>query len=161
MAASTRALTPTHSGPFGSALDTPPTGVNVKSLAPLSNAALRRSPSPRSPKAMSPAVSPNPASRPEADSRQLPATTSSAVEATSLAKDAATKISTPIAVVAKSVTIPENGTVPNAQTSPASLSSMASVDLKSAPPTTAPAPTAAAVVVGGDLRFTENLQKRE
>jgi hypothetical protein len=90
---------------------------------------------------MSPRPSPNRVTRPEADSRQLPATTTSA-EATSNAKDAAataTKISTPLATIAKSISVPENGTVPNAQTSPASLSSLGSVDPKSTPTTTAPA----------------------
>src|ERR1700761_7301403 len=139
MAASTRALTPTHSGPFGNSLDASTAGVNVKSLAPLSNSVLRRSPSPRSPKAMSPGASPSPATRPEAESRQLPATTvGQAAEATSIAKAAATKISTPLASALKTITVPENGTIPNAQTSPMSVSSLGSADPKYTPTVTAP-----------------------
>jgi hypothetical protein len=145
MAASTRALTPTHSGPFGSVLDNPPpTGVNVnvKSLQPLSNTTLRRSPSPRP---MASRISPPPttSTRPEPDQRQPPATTSAAADVTNLAKDAAAKISSPLAAIAKSVSIPDNAVVPNAQTSPTSLFSIASLDSKTA---TATAPATSAVL---------------
>jgi C2H2 type zinc finger protein len=139
MAASTRALTPTHTGPFGSVLENPP---SVKSLQPLSNTTIRRSPSPRSPRLMASRISPPPSTstRPESDPKQLPAATGAPPpDVTSLAKDATAKISSPLAAIVKSVSIHDNASVPNAQTSPTSVSSLTSLDAKPATTTTAPA----------------------
>jgi len=145
MAASTRALTPTHSGRFGNVLDTTP---SVRSLAPLSHS-LRRSASPRSPKAMSPRLSPSTQPLPRSDTESRPftatattaitTTTAAAAEAASIVRDAATKLSTPLAEAIKEINASGNTSSSNAQTSPTSISSLTSIDAKAAPTATAPA----------------------
>jgi hypothetical protein len=101
MAASTRALTPTQAGPFGSTLEPNPT----KSLAPLSGT-LHRSPSPRSPKAVSPRISPG-AQLTHADEAADPKHLS-AEETARLAKEATSRLSRPMEELAKSLTASEN-----------------------------------------------------
>lgn len=134
MAASARALTPTHSGPFG--IDTQSAAVSAKSLTPLINSALAASHAP----SMSPLLSSN--TQPKPDDKSLSATSgaAAAAEAASLARDAATKISTPLADAAKAMSLAENGSVSTLQTSPTSMSSIGSVDPKHATTTTAPPP---------------------
>ena len=126
MAASARAITPSHTGPFKSngfnPLGAPSSG---SKLSPIPISSAIRSPSPRSPKSsMTPRISPQPMAQEERKSR----------------KDATLKISQAITTVSKTITVPENGAPVTGQTSPTdkSVSSLSSVDPKSAT-TTAPA----------------------
>jgi hypothetical protein len=128
--ASTRALTPTQPGQFGSSLEPP----SANTLAPLSGSPLRRSNSPISPRAitpraMSPRVSPGTQLPPVEED---PKHTSAAEDAVRAAK-AATQLSTPMQEIAKTVT--ENGSGPHS--TGVSLSGFDS----NAPTRTAPAPT--------------------
>jgi hypothetical protein len=152
MAAATRALTPSQTGPFSSTIapDTPTSITSQsKSLAPtLAAAAIRASASPRSQKsALSPRYSPQPfggASAEQQRARQPSPNPAAAVLKNFLgqgqtgATGPATQLSEPVALMAQKIEIPEAGANDNLQSSPVSISSIASVEHTTVPATSAP-----------------------
>src|ERR1700761_6401 len=97
MAATTRALTPTQAGPFLNSLE-------PASAAKLAATALHRSVSPKSPRAMSPRISPGATVPAEETDPKLP----SSEEAARVAKQAASQLSQPLQEIARNLTASEN-----------------------------------------------------
>ncbi|KAF2759411.1 hypothetical protein EJ05DRAFT_345027 [Pseudovirgaria hyperparasitica] len=162
MAASTRAITPSQTGPF-TASGVAPATPNASSLQPDANstiAALRASS--KSPSAISPRSSPQPLTGTAALAEQRaekerkareearnishnPATTAlnALLKSESMSRPTdgpvapAAQMSKPLQQVAKSIVIPENVTSDTMQTSPVSLSSFGSSESTTAPTATA------------------------
>ncbi|EON64975.1 hypothetical protein W97_04210 [Coniosporium apollinis CBS 100218] len=191
MAAASRALTPTQTGPLSSTTVAPDTPISISPneptkqptwhppLSPSGIAGLKASLSPKSPRIGLTRLSPQPLTGAAAlaDERRLreeqlrgqarqlsPNPGFNAVKALlgaanpgmSKARDApsASTMSEPLARVAKSITIPENGSVDssNMQTSPVSLASFGSLEGATAPTATATAIEAPAL---GSLSGTQ------
>ncbi|KAH7131919.1 hypothetical protein B0J11DRAFT_210542 [Dendryphion nanum] len=166
MAASTRALTPTHSGPFsapnrpntpsrnstgatfGTHLTKSPRNLSPRlSPQPLASADDRRPHTQELPRH----VSPNPAAAAAAAAVQsiLGGSNSPSLNRSKDGLPDPTEMSAPLEKVAKSIIIPSQVTGENMQTSPVSLSSFGSTDLTSAPTVTASDATAGPLSLPG------------
>ncbi|KAF2499450.1 hypothetical protein BU16DRAFT_557775 [Lophium mytilinum] len=175
MAASTRAITPTHTGHFAAA-NAPSTPTSISSVAqpiaasqnlatrltksPLPGLSPRLSPQPltgaaamaderrhreQQAREASRQTSPNPAM---AALKTLVGVDSSPVSRPTDAPPAPTQISEPLAKAMKSIVIPEQVTHDNMQTSPVSLSSFGSADSTTAPTATATEATSGPLALG-------------